>query len=411
MVDEAHATGALGPGGRGSVAAAGLSGEVDVVVGTLGKALGSYGAYVCAGRRPSTTSSTRRAPSSSRPPFLPRSSPRPMRRSSCSPPGRTGSSDSRTTPPTLRAALAEEGLAVGGSESQIVPVPIGDAGRAMELCERALGTRRLRPGHPPADRPGGILAPALHRDGDPPPRRAARAPRSWSAPRRGRWVSPPRRRPRWRSPPESSARASSSPAPGLRSARPWSRRRSPTPSPRPASGSPSSSPPSPGSTSQVRPTTSCCGAPRARPRPTRRSPPTATAPRPRLTSPPRLAGEEIDPDRLLEAARAAAEGADALVCEGVGGLLVPLASGYMVRDLAVDLALPLVIAAAPGLGTINHTLLTLEAARAAGLDGRRCRPHTMASGPQRGRGIEPRDDRQAGRGQGRDAAAPRSRRP
>ena len=47
MVDEAHATGVLGPGGRGSVAAAGLSGEVDVIVGTLGKALGSYGAYVC----------------------------------------------------------------------------------------------------------------------------------------------------------------------------------------------------------------------------------------------------------------------------------------------------------------------------------------------------------------------------
>src|SRR6476469_3804260 len=41
MVDEAHATGALGPGGRGSVAAAGLSGEVDLVIGTLGKALGS----------------------------------------------------------------------------------------------------------------------------------------------------------------------------------------------------------------------------------------------------------------------------------------------------------------------------------------------------------------------------------
>ncbi len=47
LVDEAHATGVLGPAGRGSVAAAGLSGEVDVVVGTLGKALGSYGAYVC----------------------------------------------------------------------------------------------------------------------------------------------------------------------------------------------------------------------------------------------------------------------------------------------------------------------------------------------------------------------------
>ncbi len=38
------------------------------------------------------------------------------------------------------------------------------------------------------------------------------------------------------------------------------------------------------------------------------------------------------------------------------------------RDLAVDLGLPLVVAASPGLGTINHTLLTLEAARAAGLE-------------------------------------------
>src|SRR5665809_25588 len=47
LVDEAHATGAFGPGGRGTVAAAGLDDEVDVVVGTLGKALGAYGAYAC----------------------------------------------------------------------------------------------------------------------------------------------------------------------------------------------------------------------------------------------------------------------------------------------------------------------------------------------------------------------------
>jgi dethiobiotin synthetase len=78
-----------------------------------------------------------------------------------------------------------------------------------------------------------------------------------------------------------------------------------------------------------------------------------------------LAGVSIDPGRLLEAARTGA--ADALVCEGVGGLLVPLTPGYLVRDLALDLGLPLVIAARPGLGTINHTLLTVEAARAAGL--------------------------------------------
>jgi len=80
-----------------------------------------------------------------------------------------------------------------------------------------------------------------------------------------------------------------------------------------------------------------------------------------------LAGEEIDPERLGQAAQAAAEGADALVCEGVGGLLVPLSPSYLVRDLAAGLAYPLVVVASPGLGTINHTLLTVEAARAAGL--------------------------------------------
>jgi len=46
VVDEAHGTGTLGPGGRGAVAEAGCEDGVDVIVGTLGKALGSYGAYV-----------------------------------------------------------------------------------------------------------------------------------------------------------------------------------------------------------------------------------------------------------------------------------------------------------------------------------------------------------------------------
>lgn len=80
-----------------------------------------------------------------------------------------------------------------------------------------------------------------------------------------------------------------------------------------------------------------------------------------------LAGESIDPAALIGSAERAAARADALIVEGVGGLLVPLTPTYCVRDLACDLGLSLVIAARPGLGTINHTLLTLEAARTAGL--------------------------------------------
>jgi dethiobiotin synthetase len=81
-----------------------------------------------------------------------------------------------------------------------------------------------------------------------------------------------------------------------------------------------------------------------------------------------LAGVTIEPLALAAAARAAGEGADALVCEGVGGLMVPLTAGYLVRDIVLDLDLPLLVAARPGLGTVNHTLLTVEAARTAGLE-------------------------------------------
>ena len=91
-----------------------------------------------------------------------------------------------------------------------------------------------------------------------------------------------------------------------------------------------------------------------------------------------LAGERIDPARLIAAASligagessAAGEATRApgsLIAEGVGGLLTPLSDDYTVCDLAVALGLPVLIAASSGLGTINHTLLTLHVARAAGL--------------------------------------------
>jgi dethiobiotin synthetase len=82
-----------------------------------------------------------------------------------------------------------------------------------------------------------------------------------------------------------------------------------------------------------------------------------------------LAGVALDVDAMVVAASAAAAEAhaDVLVVEGVGGLLVPLTPDATVRDLAVALGFPLVVAARPGLGTINHTLLTLASARTAAL--------------------------------------------
>ncbi|HET7177157.1 MAG TPA: 8-amino-7-oxononanoate synthase [Solirubrobacterales bacterium] len=138
MVDEAHATGALGPGGRGSVAAAGLNDDVDLVVGTLGKALGSYGAYVCASRElvDYLLNTARSFIFSTAPPppvvaaaqaalELLEAQPERVERL-------------RSNAATLRAALAEEGLAAGGTGTQIVPVEVGGAAPTMELCERLL---------------------------------------------------------------------------------------------------------------------------------------------------------------------------------------------------------------------------------------------------------------------------------
>jgi dethiobiotin synthetase len=59
---------------------------------------------------------------------------------------------------------------------------------------------------------------------------------------------------------------------------------------------------------------------------------------------------------------------DYLLVEGVGGLLCPLTETETVADLAVDLGFSLLIVAYAGLGTIGHTLLTIEAARSRSLD-------------------------------------------
>ncbi len=76
------------------------------------------------------------------------------------------------------------------------------------------------------------------------------------------------------------------------------------------------------------------------------------------------AGTQVDLDAVLDAFAALSAAHDALIVEGAGGLLVTAAAGVSMADLAARLELPLVVVARAALGTINHTLLTLEACAA-----------------------------------------------
>ena len=81
----------------------------------------------------------------------------------------------------------------------------------------------------------------------------------------------------------------------------------------------------------------------------------------------RLEHRTVDSQRLREGARWWEGRVDLLLVEGAGGLLCPLTEREPVADLAADLGFPLLVVARLGLGTINHTLLTIEAARSRGL--------------------------------------------
>ncbi|MDP9188116.1 MAG: 8-amino-7-oxononanoate synthase, partial [Actinomycetota bacterium] len=138
MVDDAHGTGCIGPGGRGSVAAAGLEAEVAVTVGTLGKALGGYGAYVCGSKE-----LTEYLVNSARPFIFSTALPPPVVAAAAAAIDVLAEHPRRVhrlaaNAAALRDALGEQGLAVGPSETQIVPLMVGGAVDAMALCERAL---------------------------------------------------------------------------------------------------------------------------------------------------------------------------------------------------------------------------------------------------------------------------------
>lgn len=80
-----------------------------------------------------------------------------------------------------------------------------------------------------------------------------------------------------------------------------------------------------------------------------------------------MQGIRIDPGTLVSKIQAQSERYDIVIVEGAGGLLVPIAEGYLMADLAKDLGSHVVIVTRPGLGTINHTVLTVQAAKSRGL--------------------------------------------
>jgi glycine C-acetyltransferase/8-amino-7-oxononanoate synthase len=138
MVDEAHGTGTLGPDGRGALADVGLEDEVDVIMGTLGKALGSYGAFVACDER-----MARYLVNAARTFIFSTALPPPAVAGALAAlqlldenPHRVQKLQSNAA--TLRAELEREGFDVGLSQTHILPLVIGDPSLTVEVCDRAL---------------------------------------------------------------------------------------------------------------------------------------------------------------------------------------------------------------------------------------------------------------------------------
>ena len=138
VIDEAHGTGALGPGGRGALAEAGLEDEVDVIVGTLGKALGSYGAFVACDE-----TMARYLLNAARTFIFSTALPPPAVAAALAAlelvaerPERVAKLAANAA--ALRDALSAEGFDLGGSRTHIVPLVVGEPDRAMRICEAAL---------------------------------------------------------------------------------------------------------------------------------------------------------------------------------------------------------------------------------------------------------------------------------
>jgi 8-amino-7-oxononanoate synthase len=391
LVDEAHATGLLGPAGGGAALAAGLAGRA-LVMATLSKALGAAGGFV-AGPRPAIEYLRNRARSyvfdtAPAPPVL-GAALEALRICAAEPQRRIRVLDAARR---LASGLRELGYAAGTPAAAIVPVAVGEAGAAMALSARLRELGIFVPAiRPPSVPPGTarlrVTVTAAHTD-----EHLATALAAFGRARPARPGAPP-------GPPEAPARRPGSPGAG---------------SPRP--GHPGVAGRAGGGIDQrilaagglfvagtgtgVGKTVAAAAVAAAlaaagwRPgylKPAQTGTATgaddaafvrAAAGLPagacrvpyRLREPlapavaARLAGQVLDPGQVAAAAAGLRRRCDLVVVEAAGGLLVPFTATTSMAGLARLLALPLLVVATPALGTLNHTALTVAAARAAGLE-------------------------------------------
>jgi 8-amino-7-oxononanoate synthase len=155
LIDEAHATGVFGAAGRGAAELLGVEQHVDVTVGTLSKAIGSMGGFIAG---PAVLADTIRNTSRA---YIYTTAPPPAVCAAAM----AGLEIIRTQPRRreellqkahcLRQALNDAGLDTGDSASQILPVVIGPAGRAMQVSRDLLAEGFLVPAIRPPTVPKG----------------------------------------------------------------------------------------------------------------------------------------------------------------------------------------------------------------------------------------------------------------
>ncbi len=169
MVDDAHGTGVLGETGRGSAEPFNVTAEIDIQMGTFGKALGSFGAYVAASREIVDYLINR-----SRSFIFSTSLPPAVLASSLAALDLVDSAEGSSLRKKLadnvtffRSALQNSGFNTMGSETQIIPIYVGEAGPTMEFSRQLLAEGIFRPGDQAPDRPCRELPSALHGHGDP----------------------------------------------------------------------------------------------------------------------------------------------------------------------------------------------------------------------------------------------------